>query len=127
VHPTHQLVRQVGCASPDLLRNPFGLARERAAGRQGVKTCAGSWEKQPADPRRSCVFSAGGVCDVSESLTEIDDLLGDLLDVSHVGSFLSQGGLATCYFPRSGYENLGLAPHRRAVIADRCMGNLGSG
>jgi hypothetical protein len=86
------------------------VARERAAGRQGVKTCAGSREKEPTAPRRSRVLSAGGVCDVSESLAEIDDLLGELLDVSHGGSFLSRV-YSRRSFPRSGRENVDVAPN----------------
>jgi hypothetical protein len=89
--PTHQVVWQVRGPVLCLLRDVPCLTPEGAACAQQVDSRSRRGEQEPARPNPSLPIasSLGGIGDVRKSFCEIDESLGEPIDISHFRPLLS--------------------------------------
>ena len=91
MHPTHEIVRQVSSPVLCLLGDVPCLTSQGAAGAQQVHSRSRRRHQEPARPDASLptATSLRGIGDVRESFCEIDQSLGEPIDVSHFRPLLS--------------------------------------
>ena len=88
---THQVVRQLGGPVLGLLGDVPCLSPQGAACTKQIHSRSRRWEQEPArpDPSLPIATSLRGIGDVRKSFCEIDESLGEPIDVSHLRPLLS--------------------------------------